>query len=155
MSEPIVFITTMEIHEGKLQEFKEGVKKSMAFLKANGPQLMAEVYVDQENLLAHGVQIHRDSESILSHWQMADTYMRDVMQHITTTRVDIYGQPNNAVMEGDAAAFRGGSYRGRQAPPRRLQPVSGRCVSVVATGSHVGGFCDSQHQCCGKGCPAS
>jgi hypothetical protein len=31
---------------------------------------------------------------------MADTYMRAVMQHITTTRVDIYGQPNDAVVKG-------------------------------------------------------
>lgn len=26
--------------------------------------------------------------------------MRDVMQHVTTKRVDVYGQPNEAVMEG-------------------------------------------------------
>lgn len=100
MSEPIVFITTMQIHDGKLAEFKEGARKSLAFLEANGPQLMAGVYVDEERMQAHGVQVHRDSESILSHWQMADPYMRDVMQHVTTTRVDIYGQPNEAVMEG-------------------------------------------------------
>ena len=100
MSEPIVFITTMEIHEGKLQQFKEAAKRSMEFIEANGPQLMAEVYIDEKNMLAHGVQVHRDSESILSHWQMADPYMRDVMQHITTTRVEIYGQPNDTVMDG-------------------------------------------------------
>ena len=120
MSEPIVFITTMEIHEGKLQEFKESMKKSMAFLEANGPQLMAEAYVDQENMLGHGFQIHRDSESILSHWQMADTYMRDVMQYTTTTRVDIYGQPNDAVMEGI----------------RRLSGMG----ATVAVKSHLAGF---------------
>lgn len=26
--------------------------------------------------------------------------MQDVMQHITTTRVDLYGEPNDQVMEG-------------------------------------------------------
>ncbi|MFH2038555.1 MAG: hypothetical protein ABIJ65_03880, partial [Chloroflexota bacterium] len=46
------------------------------------------------------IQVHRDSESILTHWQTADPFMRDVMQYITTTRVDIYGQPNEAVLEG-------------------------------------------------------
>ena len=100
MAEPIVFITTMEIHEGKLQEFQESMKKATAFLEANGPQLMAEVYIDIERMMAHVIQIHRDSESILSHWQMADPYQQEVMQHITTTRVEIYGQPNDAVMEG-------------------------------------------------------
>ena len=100
MSVPIVFITTFEIENGALNEFKEAVRKSIDFLETNGPQLMAEVCIDENQMIAHGIQVHRDSESILTHWQLADPHMRDVMQHITTTRVDIYGQPNEAVMEG-------------------------------------------------------
>ena len=100
MSVPIVFITTFQIENGALEKFKEAVRKSMDFLETNGPQLMAEVCIDEKVMRAHGIQVHRDSESILSHWQLADPYMRDVMQYITTTRVDIYGQPNEAVMEG-------------------------------------------------------
>ena len=97
-SEPIVFITTMKIHEGKLDLVKEAAKKSLAFSEKNGPQLMAGVYIDEENMVANGLQVHRDSESILSFWQIADPYIRDVMQYVATTRVDIYGQPNEAVM---------------------------------------------------------
>ena len=100
MSVPIVFITTFQIEKGALEKFKEAVRKSTDFIEANGPQLMSEVCIDENEMRAHGVQIHRDSESILSHWQLADPHMRDVMQYITTTRVDIYGQPNEAVMEG-------------------------------------------------------
>ena len=100
MSGPIVFITTFQIENGALEEFKEAVRKSTDFLETNGPQLLAEVCIDENEMRAHGVQVHRDSESILTHWQLADPHMRDVMQHITTTRVDIYGQPNEAVMEG-------------------------------------------------------
>jgi len=72
----------------------------MDFLETNGPQLLAEVCIYENEMRAHGIQIHRNSESILSHWQLADPHMRDVMQYTTTTRVDIYGQPNEAVMEG-------------------------------------------------------
>ncbi len=100
MSMPIVFITTFQIENGALQKFKEAVQKSTDFIEANGPQLMAGVCIDEDEMRAHGVQVHRDSESILTHWQLADPYMRDVMQYITTTRVDIYGQPNDAVVEG-------------------------------------------------------
>jgi hypothetical protein len=99
MSGPIVFVTTFEIHEGKLNAFKEGARRSMEFIEANGPQVMAGVYLDEANLRAHGVQIHRDSESILKHFQLADPYMKDVMPHITTRRVDFYGQPGEAVMQ--------------------------------------------------------
>jgi hypothetical protein len=52
MPEPIIFMTTMKIHEGKTEEFQEGLRKSMAFLEANGPQLMAETYIDLEKMIA-------------------------------------------------------------------------------------------------------
>jgi hypothetical protein len=100
MTVPIVFITNFQIKKGALEKFKEAARKSMDFLEANGPQLLAEVCIDENEMRAHGVQIHRDSESILTHWQLADPYMRDVMQYITTTSVEIYGQPNEAVIEG-------------------------------------------------------
>jgi hypothetical protein len=100
MTVPIVFITNFQIEKGALEKFKEAARKSMDFLEANGPQLLAEVCIDENEMRAHGVQIHRDSESILTHWQLADPYMRDVMQYITTTSVEIYGQPNEAVIEG-------------------------------------------------------
>ncbi len=100
MSVPIIFITTFKIQNGALEKFKEAVRKSTDFLEANGPQLMAGVCIDETEMRAHGIQVHRDSESILNHWKLADPYMRDVMQYITTMRVDIYGQPNEAVIEG-------------------------------------------------------
>jgi len=91
MSIPIIFITTFQIKKGALEKFKEAARKSTDFLKSNGPQLLIEVCIDEIEMLAHGIQVHRDSESILTHWQTADPYMHDVMQYITTTRVDIYG----------------------------------------------------------------
>jgi predicted pyridoxine 5'-phosphate oxidase superfamily flavin-nucleotide-binding protein len=100
MSGHIIFITTFQIEKGALEKFKEAVRKQTDFLEANGPQLLVEVCIDENEMRAHGIQVHRDSESILTHWQLADPYMRDVMQYITTTRVDIYGQPNEDVMEG-------------------------------------------------------
>jgi len=100
MSESIMLINTMQINEGKLEDFKESVKKSLEFVEANGPQLLVEVYLDEKNMRAYSFQFHRNSESMLSHWQMSDPYIRDVMQHITVERLDIYGQPNDAVMEG-------------------------------------------------------
>jgi hypothetical protein len=100
MSGPIIFITTNQIHNGALEKVKEAARRSTDFLEANGPQLMAEVFIHENELRFYGIQIHRNSESILAHWQLADPYMRDVMQYITTTRVDIYGQPNEAVMKG-------------------------------------------------------
>jgi hypothetical protein len=100
MSGHIIFITTSQIQNGTLEKIKEAARKSVDFIEANGPQLLAEVCIDENELRFYSIQVHRDSESILTHWQLADPHMRDVMQYITTTRVDIYGQPNEDVMEG-------------------------------------------------------
>jgi hypothetical protein len=100
MSESILLINTMQIEQGKLEQFKESVKRSLAFVEANGLQLMVEVYVDEENMRVYSFQLFRDSESMLSHWRMSDPYIGDVMQHITVKRLDVYGQPNGTVMEG-------------------------------------------------------
>ncbi len=100
MSEPIMLINTMQIEQGKLEDFEESVKNSLVFVEVNGPQLMVEVYVDEENMRAYSFQFYRDSESILSHWRMSDPYIRGVMEHIKVKRLDIYGQPDDAVMEG-------------------------------------------------------
>jgi len=100
MTDQIVFITTSQIQNGVLDKVKEAVRKSVDFIETNSPQLMAEAYIDENEMRFHAIQIHRDSESILTHWRLADPYMRDVHKYITTTRVDIYGHPNEAVMEG-------------------------------------------------------
>ncbi|NJL38572.1 MAG: hypothetical protein HC899_18860 [Leptolyngbyaceae cyanobacterium SM1_4_3] len=100
MSESILLINTMQIHQGELEDFKESVKRSIEFVETNGPQLLVEVYVDEENMQAYSVQFYPDSEAILFHWQISDPYIHDVMQHSTVKRLDIYGQSNHAVMEG-------------------------------------------------------
>jgi hypothetical protein len=58
VSGPIVFITTFQIENGALEKFKEAVRKSTDFIETNGPQLMAEVCIDENDMRAHGVQVH-------------------------------------------------------------------------------------------------
>jgi hypothetical protein len=60
---------------------------------------MSKVCIDEPGVRAHAIQIHRDSDSILTTCQVADPYIRDVMQFITTTRVDVHGGPNHPVIE--------------------------------------------------------
>jgi hypothetical protein len=52
VAESILLINTMRIERGKLEDFKVSVKNSLAFVQENGPQLLVEVYVDEENLRA-------------------------------------------------------------------------------------------------------
>lgn len=100
MSESIMLINTMRIEPGELKQFEESVRKSLEFVEANGPQLMVEVYVDEGSMRAFSFQFFPDSEAMLAHWWISDPYIRDVSRHITVERLDLYGQPDEAVMEG-------------------------------------------------------
>lgn len=102
MSTSILLVNTMDITPGHLAEFRDSVQASIDFVREHGPQLMVEVYVDEAALRAYSFQLHRDSESILTHWKLSDPHIQSVMQHTTVRRLDIYGQPNDEVMAGMA-----------------------------------------------------
>jgi hypothetical protein len=68
----IVLITTPQIESGSLEKCKDALRRSVDSLETNGPQLMGEVCIDENEMRAHTIQVHRSSESILSHWKLAD-----------------------------------------------------------------------------------
>lgn len=99
MSSYLIQINRFEIKEGKLEAFKTSVENSQAFAHENDPLLMAQMYIDEENMLAHACLIHRDSESILAHWEISARHMSDVMEYCRPKSVELLGQPNETVME--------------------------------------------------------
>ncbi|WP_020666502.1 hypothetical protein [Amycolatopsis nigrescens] len=101
---PILFHNTMRIKDGHLAGFREAIRQAVEFVEEHGPQLMVEVFIDEDRLLAHSFQLYRDSESILAHWRLSDPYIREVMEHCTVERFEIYGRPSAAVREGFPAA---------------------------------------------------
>jgi len=119
VSDRIMQLTTFEIHEGRLSQFKDSIDKGVAFAEANGSQLMVEVYLDERAMRAHSCQIYADSASILAHWALADSHIQSVMEHCTLKRLDVYGKPSEAVLAGIA--------------PLRMQGVE-----VTVTPSFVG-----------------
>lgn len=96
---PVLFCNTMQITGGHLESFKHAVQRAVEFVEEHGPQLMVEVFIDEQRLVAYSFQLYRDSESILIHWKMSDPHIREVMEHCTVQRLDVYGRPNEAVME--------------------------------------------------------
>lgn len=100
MSKRVLQITTFRIHPGKLDEFKESIRRAVEFAEEYGPQLLVEVYVDEARMRAFSCQIQRDSEAILAHWRMSDPYIQKVMENCTLTHIEIYGNPSEAVLVG-------------------------------------------------------
>lgn len=98
--EHLLLKNTMRITEGHLEEFRAAIRRSVEFVEANGPQLMVQVFIDEEAMLAHSFQLYADSAAILRHWELSDHVISDVMRHCTVERLEMYGEPDRAVADG-------------------------------------------------------
>ncbi|MBM7169642.1 hypothetical protein JQK87_14695 [Streptomyces sp. G44] len=94
----ILFRNTMRITDGHLDGFRHAIARAVAFTEEHGPQLMVEVFIDEERMLAHSFQLYRDSDAIRAHRELSDPYIREVMEHCTVRHFEIYGEPDDDIM---------------------------------------------------------
>ncbi|MFD5821526.1 hypothetical protein [Nesterenkonia xinjiangensis] len=99
MSDAILFVHTMKVPAAEMHDFTRALQSAVEFVEANGPHLMVEAYVDESRERAYSFQLYPDSASIRAHWEMSDPYIRDVMKHASVERLDIYGHPDDSVMQ--------------------------------------------------------
>jgi hypothetical protein len=99
-STTLLFHNTMRITDGHLEEYREAIRRAVDFTREHGPQLMVEVFLDEERMLGHSFQLYADSESVLLHWKLSDPYIKGVMEHCSVQAFDVYGEPSRAVLDG-------------------------------------------------------
>ena len=95
---PLLLHNTMRITAGHLEGFRRAVEKAVAFVEEHGPQLAVQVFIDDERLVAHSFQLYPDSGAIVRHWSLSDPFIRDVMEHCTVERLEMYGEPEEDVV---------------------------------------------------------
>ncbi|MER6144675.1 hypothetical protein ABT174_32305 [Streptomyces sparsogenes] len=97
-SSTILFRNTMCIADGHLDGFRHSIAQAVAFAQEHGPQLMVDVFIDEERMLAHSFQLYRDSDAIRAHWRLSDPYIREVMEHCAVQHFEIFGAPDHDVV---------------------------------------------------------
>ncbi|MGJ7906732.1 hypothetical protein ACOQFL_09650 [Actinopolyspora sp. H202] len=102
--EPLLLHNTMRIAEGHLEEYKRAVTRAVRFVEQHGPQLMVQVFIDEDQLLAHSFQLYPDTAAMLRHWELSDPYIREVMRHCTVERLQMYGEPDGTMTGVEAPA---------------------------------------------------
>ncbi len=100
-SEPIVFIDTWKIREGKLAAFKDAAREFVDFVAENEPQLIAyNVYIDEQTNHSTVIQIHPDSDSIEFHMKVAGPqFGRFIELYEPGGRIDVHGRPADHVLD--------------------------------------------------------
>jgi len=100
MSEPIVYIDSSEIREGKLEELKTAMDELIEFVEANEPQLIAyNVYFKEDGTRMTVVHVHPGSSSLEFHMKVAGPLFSKFAEFIRLLTIDIYGKPSDDLVE--------------------------------------------------------
>lgn len=98
--QPIVYIDTSVIRDGKLEELKVAMKGLAAFVEANVPQLISYgFFLDDDQRQMTVVAVHPDSASLEFHMDVGSAEFRKFADLIDLSRIEVYGRVSEAVLE--------------------------------------------------------
>jgi len=112
MVEPLIFITTITLKEGKIEDFRYYSKEMGKFVEENEPRLIHfEQYINEDGTEMTSVQIHPDEDSMAFHMQVAGERMGQAYEFIDAVKsLQIYGEPSDAFVEQMKQAASGAGY---------------------------------------------
>jgi hypothetical protein len=100
MAEPIVYVDTSAIREGKLEQLEPAMQHLTAFVAANMPRLISYgFFLDGERSQMTVVAVHPDSASLEFHMDRGNEEFRKFADLIDLVRIDVYGQVSEVVVE--------------------------------------------------------
>jgi hypothetical protein len=101
MSEPIVFISTHRIKQGKLDDFKQLSREITPLLEAGKPQtVFFQAYLNEKGNEVTIVHVFPDADAMDLHFQGADERSEKAYEFIEPHHFEIYGMPSEQVLSG-------------------------------------------------------
>jgi quinol monooxygenase YgiN len=100
MTDPIVFVDTSDIREGKLEELRRAVAELAKFVEANEPDPISyQVFFSDDGRRMTVLQVHSDSASMERHMEVAGPVFARFADLLVLRTIDIYGSPSEKVVE--------------------------------------------------------
>ncbi|MFW6079242.1 MAG: putative quinol monooxygenase [Gemmatimonadota bacterium] len=100
MPDPIVYIDTSEIRDGKLDEVKARVKGLAAFVEANNPHILSYgFFFDDDAGRMMVVAVHPDSEALEHHMDVGREEFRKFGDLLDLVSIEVYGEVSESVRE--------------------------------------------------------
>ena len=125
MAAPFIYIGTNKLKAGKLGAYQQDFMPELVeVVESNEPRLLAfNVFANDDGTEIAGVQVHPDAESMLLHMHlMRDRITMAYEEYLeATTAIQVYGPPNDAVLE-------------------MIKMMATPGVSVSVKPRHLGGF---------------
>ena len=100
MSDAIVYVDTSDVREGALEELKTGMNELVDFVAANEPRIVAyNVYFSADGTTMTVVHVHPDTASLEFHLDVAGPIFRRMVDLVTLSSIQIYGEPSEDVLK--------------------------------------------------------
>lgn len=100
MTDPIVFVDTSEIREGKPEELRRAVAERAEFVEANETETISyQVFFSDGDRQMTVLQVHPDSTSMERHMEVAGPVFAKFADLLVLRTIDIYGSPSERVVE--------------------------------------------------------
>lgn len=123
MSEPLIYISTWRVKEGRLDDYKRFTREFLEIIKEKEPQLIAaHIFLNEDGSEVTSIQIHPDADSMDFHMQMVEQVLGEDMGEwveravfIEPKHIEIYGTPSTALLDADQPAVDSGI-------PRKIKP---------------------------------
>ena len=123
MAEPLIFINTYKLKEGKLEDYKSAAREWFAWNEAEHPRMLHhEVYATEDAAEVTNIQVHPDADSMELQMQLVADVHGKWQEYIdwSTMSLLICGTPGESLV-------------------KRLQEIAGSGVPVSIR-SPVNGF---------------
>jgi hypothetical protein len=100
MPQPIVYIDTSTVREGKLEELEVAMNGLATFVETNVPQLISYgFFLDDKRTQMTVVAVHPDSASVELHMDVCGAEFRKFAELIELSRIEIYGYVSDSVLK--------------------------------------------------------
>ena len=100
MSEPIVFISTHRIKEGKPDEFRERYREGASAIQSQKPDTVAFLaYLNEDETEVTTIHVFPDTEAMERHVEGAVDRATGAAEFLEFREFEIYGSPGDQVLE--------------------------------------------------------
>ena len=99
-AELIVYIDHSDIHEGRIEELKEGIRRLVGVIEVLEPRLVAYgFHLDEVTGRMTVTAVHPDSRSLELHLEIGKEEFRSLADMITLRQIEVYGSISDRAHE--------------------------------------------------------
>jgi quinol monooxygenase YgiN len=106
MAEPFIYVGTMTIKPGKLEEARKRIAELVDFVEINEPRLIAfHCFLDEEGTELTVVQVHPDVASMEFHQEVNAKHFTTAFDYLESSRSDQYYGPISETLAAELAKW--------------------------------------------------